>query len=119
MVGAAAAATMVAMAAASAAALPEPNTGGGGGSSYVDSSAIAVLANISGGGSPGGSNGEVIISSIPVLYTWALASGTSGDWASTSSWSPSTGAPASNDSAAFSLSSNPTVTISAHKRSRT
>jgi hypothetical protein len=48
--------------------------GGGGGGSYVDSSAVAVLAEISGVASPDGSpNGEIIVMVIPEPTTLALA----------------------------------------------
>jgi hypothetical protein len=49
------------------------NNGGGGGGSIIDSSAIMVLAEVSGVASPNGShNGEIIITEVPEPSTLAL-----------------------------------------------
>ena len=48
--------------------------GRGGGGSIIDSSAIMVLAEVSGVASPGGSpNGEIIITAVPEPTTFVLA----------------------------------------------
>lgn len=48
-------------------------SGGGGGGSYIDSSAVAVLAEVSGISSPDNSpNGEIIISPVPEPTTFSL-----------------------------------------------
>jgi hypothetical protein len=50
------------------------NNGGGGGGSIIDSSAIMVLAEVSGVASPNGSpNGEIIITAVPEPTSLALA----------------------------------------------
>jgi hypothetical protein len=52
-----------------------PN-GGGGGGSIIDSSAMAVLAEVSGVASPDGSpNGEIIITAIPVMLSYQVING--------------------------------------------
>jgi hypothetical protein len=52
-----------------------PN-GGGGGGSIIDSSAIAVLAEVSGVASPDGSpNGEIIVTTIPITLNYHVIGG--------------------------------------------
>ena len=53
--------------------IPLVIAGGGGGGSYIDSSAIAIITEVSGIASPDGSpNGEIIITAVPEPTTLAL-----------------------------------------------